>query len=87
MQKHYPAQNLNSYNLREHMNNNNNNCTNNKNSNMKVNNLDLINNCMDNDSNFEVEGNSVNHNGHVMTNRQMRRLYGNSPFNRHETKL
>lgn len=83
--KHYPPRHLNTYNLRAHMNNNtSNNCTNN--GNIKVNNLDLITDCMD-DGNYDIEGHTVTHNGHIINNRQMRRIYGNSPFNRHETKL
>jgi hypothetical protein len=50
--------------------------------NLKVNNLDLINGCIDN--RFDIQSSQQ----HVASSKQSRaKTFGQNPFNRHETKL
>lgn len=51
-------------------------------SNIKVNNLDLINDCMESVTSYDQYNQS-----NLVGSRQMRMRYGNHAFNRHETKL
>ena len=62
------------------------------NSNIKVNNLDLLNGCMVDNNGFDMDsqhnGSSAPGNSAVGNNRQNRlRMYGQNVYNRHETKL
>ena len=60
-------------------------------SNIKVNNLDLINDCMASVTSYDQynQSNMGSSNGgaNMIGSRQMRMRYGNNAFNRHETKL